>query len=580
MSLGWRHLIDQRGVLLAVLPNPTDVDAIVLADDIGVVIGHIFDRSGRRCEARDFDRKEAYAAAEVGGGAWTKKYWGAYAVFFHDRRHDVMRIVRDPMGSRPVFYATHEGVAAAFTHVCDYLTIGARCEIDTRALQIFLAHARHVSSRTGFLGVSELLAGNELRFWRDGVDTEAVWSPRQSRAYGRGDFKPAAKAVHDAVCEAGRAWSSAPRILHRLSGGLDSSAALYALMRHKSEGAIVAINQRAPFAESDERRYAREVARCFGVELIEYEARPDDASYERLLAVEPEARPTLSSLSFADPAFARAAGALVGSIVSSGQGGDQIFHRSNDPLIIADALRDGVSSDDVFQIAADNARHSRRSVWSGAALALRHGLLRQPVDAYATRAAETPWASISDRVARTLLRESAQRHPWRDCMRETPARAVRVRKVIDLQYYHQPSSLTLCFQPALVLASQPVVELCLSIAPYLMVEGGIDRALERAAFAAHLPTSVVARRGKGDSTRYVAKVLERNFSFMRDMLVDGELVALGLLDRTEIVRVFEQSINVSQVTKVGAMNTIVAELWLRRVRSVQAGAARLTEVPL
>lgn len=576
---GWRHLIDRRGILLSVLSNPSDAPPIVLEGEIGVVIGHLFNGDGRRCCEKDFPRPQAYAAAEAGGEAWVKGYWGAYAAFLHDHRHDVMRIIRDPMGSRPVYYADCNGIGAAFTHVGDYLATGAPLEIDRRSLDLFLAHARHVSAATGIVRVRELLAGCELQFWREGErDVVTVWAPDQPRTFVGRAFDEAALAVHDVVCRAGAAWSEVPRILHRLSGGLDSSAALYALARERSGGEIIAINQRSPYAESDERVYAREVARAFRIELIEYEARPENANYERLLGIEPEAKPTLSSLSFADPAFAEAAGEFAGAVVGSGQGGDQIFHRSSEPLIVADAIRDGLSSRQIFKIAADNAAHGRRSIWSGAHVALGQGILRQRVDRYAAHAPETPWASIDGSRVRPMLQESAALHPWAAQMRETPARAARVRRVIDLQYYHQASSLTLCFQPALVLASQPVVETCLGIAPYIMVEGGVDRALERAAFGAHLPASVLKRRGKGDSTRYVAKALERNLAFMRDVIIDGELVRCGAIERREVARAFDQAGTFSQAAKVGMMNTIVAELWLRRLRTAEAAAASAVSV--
>jgi asparagine synthase (glutamine-hydrolysing) len=152
----------------------------------------------------------------------------------------------------------------------------------------------------------------------------------------------------------------------------------------------------------------------------------------------------------------------------------------------------------------------------------------------------------------------------------TPARALRMAHLADLQYYHQTSSLSARFVSAPLLTSQPVVECVLSIPPYLMTHGGRERALARAAFEAWLPPKVALRRHKGDTTRYHLKVLERQIAFVREVLLEGELPTRGLVDRAALEETLQRDFIVDARAKAGVMTALVAELWLRRLAKAKA----------
>jgi asparagine synthase (glutamine-hydrolysing) len=84
------------------------------------------------------------------------------------------------------------------------------------------------------------------------------------------------------------------------------------------------------------------------------------------------------------------------------------------------------------------------------------------------------------------------------------------------------------------LMSQPVLELCLQLPTYVLIQGGQDRALARRAFAEDLPRQVARRTTKGGSTTIAKTLYEKNLPFIRELLLDGELVRAGYLDRKKL----------------------------------------------
>jgi len=573
---GWETIIDRMGVLLAMKRDSRDVAPLVLPDQLGVVIGRLFARGGAGKPDQlvtEVTRPAAFDLVSGGGERLSRSHWGPYCAILHDRFADTLRIVRDPMGARPIFHTASDGLSVAFTHLADLCASGLDASIDDWGVRAFLTDVRLVAERTGVTGVREVLAGCELRMGRDGLEIATVWRPEQPRRWTHGAFADAAGAVRAEARRVGEAWAAAlPRALHRLSGGLDSSIALSMLTRgvHRVDG-IVAINEHAAFAESDEREQARAAAAWFGTKLIEREVRADRITYASVLDYEPETKPTLAALGFADGGLACAAPAFAGGPLTSGQGGDQIFHRSSRAVLVADALRDGLSPRAVWRIAYDNALLAKRPVWEGVGAGLKYGVLRLPLETLAQLDSPMMWRLESDASSDAFLTEAWNAHPWK-ALQETPARAERVRRIVDLSYYHQPSPLTTSFQNCPVLTSQPLVEICLSVAPYLMSAHATDRALARAAFADDLPPSVLRRQSKGDTTRFVADMLRRNLPFAREMLLGGRLVERGLVSPEIASELVAPNVVLNGTAKARLMRSLAAELWLRRVERAQQEA--------
>lgn len=495
-----------------------------------------------------------------------QEYWGACAAFLHDRPGQALQVSRDPAAGRPIYWApVGRGFTAIFTHVSDYVRCFAACALDEIQLGAFLAHPRMVTPATAIQNVRELLAGQRLTIGRDGRSVvDCFWRPAPSGPeFKLNEATAAAAALREAVFDAAAAWQSLETpIAHRLSGGLDSSIVLSALCAAR-RGAVTCINEfPKDVPEGDERMMARLVAARFGCPLIEVEVDSADVSYRALANAEVSARPSLSDISFADFSVVRAARCAGAVIVSSGQGGDQIFHRARSVGIAVEAVRDRLPLSEAFKVAFDTARLARRPIWDVFGAIWDDCLLRRRTAPYDAAFARVSYASID---ARAAAAQSWREHPWWDDIGQAgPARAARIVHLTDLEYYRQPSAVTTSLVSAPVLASLPVLEMVRQIPPYLMTIGGKERGLVRAAFAADLPEEVLRRTQKGSTTRYHNRVFERQLPFIREMLIGGELCRRGLVDATRVERALASDVMPSAPVKSALTVAFVAEMWVRR----------------
>lgn len=565
----WKKVLDWRGVLAFVHVASLE-DVIVFPSEFGFIAGPLFRRGdGERVTAVSGPKAEELIT--TGGAALFSEFWGPCCALLHNRGYDFFHVLRDPGGAVPLYVRSAPSLHCIFTDPDDFLACWDEAvSSDETMLSVYMVQPRILTRRTAIAGVEEVLAGERLTLGRSSDERSFVWRPkRPDPAKEITDPAIAASALRSAVFESAQAWvgynasRGSPPIVHRLSGGLDSSIVLAALNNAaKSDAEIVCFHE-FPEAtpEGDERRLARTAAQYARRALIEHETRPDDFSYAQILHAPLPVRPTHTEFSHANRTLGDAIAARGARIVTSGQGGDQVLHRRRFAEIAVDAAFDAVGVGRYLEIASDTARLARIPIWSVfAKTAVR--AVRPQASFFNTAFSRAVLASAN---AVTLAHAEWDAHPWAETLRrETPARAARAMHLADLSYYHEVSEVTRRFVTAPVLASQPVIETVLSIPPYVMTAGGFDRALARAAFENVLPDEIRWRSHKGDTTRFHNRVLERQMPFVRTLLLDGELTRRGLVDRLEMERALKRDFIADGAVKGALMSACMAELWLRR----------------
>lgn len=584
----WKKVLDWRGVLVFVHAASLD-DVIVLPAEFGLVAGALFSRESGK-PVSSISGVEAEALATTGGAELFSKYWGPCCALLHDRGYDFFHALRDPAGGAPLYVHHSPGLNCLFTYAEDFLAIWDEpVACDETMLGVYMVQPRILTRRTALVGVEELLAGERLTLGRASLERGVVWRPeRPNRRCELSSFDAAARALRQAVLQSARAWvglngaKGGRPIAHRLSGGLDSSIVLAALHQEAGgETEIVCFNEYPEATpEGDERVLARAAAQHAGRELVEHESRAADFEYAQVLAAPLPVRPTHSEFSRASTSLGDAIDARGARIVTSGQGGDQVLHRRRSAAIAVDAALDGVGLRRYFTIARETAMLARTPIWSVFAetIARRVG----PRVSFFNPAFAKAVLAAAGAVA--LAHAEWDYHPWKSMLlRETPARAARAMHIGDLSYYHEVSEVTCRFVTAPVLASQPVIETALAIPPYVMTQGGFDRALARAAFADLLPEIIRSRRHKGDTTRFHNRVLERQLPLIRELLLGGELARRRLLDIAAVEIALERDVIADGALKGALMSAFMAEAWLRgfveRTSLRSAGPVHGAEAP-
>jgi asparagine synthase (glutamine-hydrolysing) len=556
---GWTTLMDWRGVLVL---HKGDEPVETLPHGMGFVFGERFGRL-------DPDPSPPCSECVDFVPDWIADRWGAYVAILIDRGFDIVRVLRDPSGAYPCYLSDLSDVSVFFCRAEDFIALSPGVEPDLDAVRDFLRYPARQSRRTGLRGVDELAPGECAIYPREGCSLQAYWTPHGFAKHASPlDFAEGRQALRSAAQACVQAYAQRhTKIALRLSGGFDSSTVL-GLLRTCSDAEIIAVNEfweGAP--EGDEREQAREVAKRSGVVLHERRVDPSLVNYERCLHAVSTVKPTMSLLGVGDPASNAFYEGLGCGLVTSGQGGDHLFHRSRTPWIAADALRDGLPTGRLLSIAIETARLTRKSVWDVFA-AMAKGAVRWPME-FDRRSS----------VMGVLLGSPSDDknfspHTWLvDVTRASPARALRIHQFLHALCYFDEVVFAPGINQKVLLFSQPIIETCLRIPPYVMTAGGHERALARAAFADLVPEHVLQRVSKGETTRFFASVLSANGDFLRSLLLGGRLVELGIVDKAALTSALGGAWLQSGLAADGLYALIAAECWLRNLQTACAAVS-------
>src|SRR5690606_14146307 len=129
-------------------------------------------------------------------------------------------------------------------------------------------------------------------------------------------------------------------------------------------------------------------------------------------------------------------------------------------------------------------------------------------------------------------------HPWLEqATGLPPGKADQLSAMLMLYNYYAVGVDGTRFEQRMPFLSQPIMELCLRLPTYMFMRGGTDRALERAAFSDIVPSRIFERTAKGYVDHHLLSVTRRNIDFLREFVLDGEIVQQDWIDREEVERI-------------------------------------------
>ncbi|MEA2163638.1 MAG: hypothetical protein QOK37_1765 [Thermoanaerobaculia bacterium] len=260
------------------------------------------------------------------------RFNGMFAIAVWDEHEQTLRLVRDRMGVKPLYYATCGG---AFLFGSELKALTAFHEIKRTvsrgALALYMRYGYVPAPYTIYEGVFKQTPGTILTVRKDMVNTEEspFWSVRDAASCGIADRF--ARTDAEAVDELERIALDAVRLRMIadvplgvfLSGGIDSSI-VTALMQVQSPIPVKTFSIGFSEEHYDEARYARAVAHHLGTDHSELIVTPEEA-----MAIIP-LLPAMYDEPFADssqiPTYLVSKLARQQVTVSlSGDGGDELF---------------------------------------------------------------------------------------------------------------------------------------------------------------------------------------------------------------------------------------------------------------
>ena len=202
---------------------------------------------------------------------------GMFAIALWDKARDMLVLVRDRMGIKPLYYSVRGKKILFGSELKALLAAGMSREINTQALHDFLSFNYIPGPSTIFSDAKKLQPGSRLVCARGQVTVEPYWQLQIGSTHAQ-RVLPEAHYVdrlqyllRDSV--ACRLVSDVPLGVF-LSGGVDSSA-LVALMREVSSGPIKTFSIGFEDSSYSELPYARQIAELFETDHHELLVRPD-----------------------------------------------------------------------------------------------------------------------------------------------------------------------------------------------------------------------------------------------------------------------------------------------------------------
>jgi asparagine synthase (glutamine-hydrolysing) len=480
-------------------------------------------------------------------------------------------VLRDCSGRLPCYRLRHSLVDLFFADPAVLCSLGlapGSCNWDY--ICAFLCSSQLQIRDTALQGVTELLAGDCFQITPSERRIDCAWSPAEVLELPLIDrFASATQLVRSVTNYCITAWASIfQAILLSLSGGLDSSVVLACLARSHTRSTIVCVNKYGANVTEDERMFARLAASSASVQLLEIPIVSDEQRIDQSLTHMPlTAKPTVSGTIGALEMLALnpIAETFKATGIWTGQGGDHLFMQTRLPIGLIDyvALR-GLGLGLVRSL-HDAVHISKWNYWRTASLLWRRDTA---LDAGARGRGLIDRHPFITADARSRVRPESFLHPWVLNTESLPAgQRAQISALSEVLNRHRPlPGLELIHQHHPLL-SQPLIELCLRIPSYVHLRGGIDRAVERAAFADLVPREITTRRQKGQSTFSILGMLNRSRKYVRDLVLDGVLVKQDILDRAALEPLLNGQRPTDATNFWPLFAAIAAELWVQNWRN-------------
>jgi len=530
-----------------------------------VVVGRAHDRAGlgaARLPASPGASPEARLAER-----FLRDRWGSYVAVLEPREGRGRWLLRDPTG----------GLEAIVWRRGALTVVGSGLDGAPRALGPAL-HLRWdrvaaqllapalFAGELAFDGARALEPGALVELGVEADEPRAIWRPDAMVPLEAAEARAMGAALPEILDGCLAAMTGGHEALvAEISGGFDSAAVASGLLSIGAASRVVQwINYRGDRPEGDERAYARAVAAGLGVDLTFVAKAVSPLTEADLFELCEGLRAPVNALDVArDRDMAARLCASRASGLVSGQGGDAVFFQMPSALVLADLVAQEGRRRVFSRALLETARWTRRGAWSVAAEALGIG--------GRSRRAAGGMAFLDPR-----LRAAAGRHasPWVDAARALPpAKRLQISALANCRIYRGASRRGAAAELIYPLLSQPMVETCLAMPSYVLVEGGRDRALARAAFGGRIPQLVLDRRSKGDLSSFYARTVAASLDMLRPFLLEGVLCEAGLLDRAALEGLLTPE---QLIWRAGAGPILIAamvEAWLRRWQGYAPDAA-------
>ena len=227
----WECVLSVDGMTVFVTGRTSASGVISLSDQGGVIVGTLFTRVK---ESTDLPSKRLLSLSEsasqrilsTAGRALVDEYWGRYVAFLRSDGGASRFVIRAPVSQLPCHLTRVGGVDILYSWLpdCSWLT-RVRFNVDWHQLAVRLGTGWDRWHTSLLKEATTVYPGQCLEFSGSIPVRKFYWHPEQVASTGVLEDLPTAARELDLASQACiPAWASCyPALLHRLSGGFDSS---------------------------------------------------------------------------------------------------------------------------------------------------------------------------------------------------------------------------------------------------------------------------------------------------------------------------------------------------------------------
>lgn len=534
---------------------------LIKVGDQGYIIGLVFSRHSAERLSNLPDEAPVKAGALAMATWLMRECWGGYVAILICARTQTINVFVDPSGLCPVYRTDTKSNILISTHPA-YLqqSCDVSLSVSWSALHAFLSRPELRRRETCLTGVTELSPGELVSLSGADITTQQIWKAENFLPQQRsGTFAEAAEQLAYIAQKTCSAWGKVfGHCIVAASGGVDSSLICAALANAGTPFSCATVATSDP--SGDERRFVELLSQHLEVDVITaiYDLRLIDP----LRAVSSGlARPSRKAFMAAlEGALFEAATETRANVVLDGNGGDNLFCFLHSAAPVVDRLRcEGLglgaisTFHDMCLVTRCDMPTMARAL--GRRWFRRDGVPSWPVD---RRLLSQKFAGREsfDPLSPWLLTPVGPHGGKRDHL------ALIMRA--QMHMHGLAASGLPRFSP---LASQPLLEFCLGVPTWLWSQGGTNRALARAAFAADLPDEIVKRTSKAGPDSFIHKTFQAHREKIREHLMDGLLAHHEVIDRAAVDDAFRTGVRSNREIVLRLLDLSEAENWVRSWQS-------------
>ena len=532
----------------------------------GVIIGHLFskDTNGDFATVHSFSVSTCQSIARTAGRHLGENFWGQYVVFLYDGHQKQSYLFPDPLGLFSAFYTeTREGFFFAsdlnlllpllkkttLNHT--YLTATVTASLGGMA----------ASDQTPFEGIFEVRPGEGLVFSQADNQRCLFWNPVHYIDPARFSQEKILPTFLNCVA----AWKNvSPNVCLHLSGGLDSTALLFALdhFKNNAQKAFAVTYSNKAISASDEIQHAERVSHLLGVELFRYSW---ETSYDfSFLSKDKQFLWNRPHNDFLMQDFDQKLESLVAScgdvVFWCGDGGDQLFCEGMPKGALVDYfVRKGNNGFFSNMMNLCTLYREPLPLFFQRTLKayVRHKLGYDGFDAYILN--KPTWFKGPIEGHTRLFQP-----PFlRDLAAVPPAKREHILEIyegtLNTGDYEKHKKIPTIYP----FYSQPLVELALAMPVYESYSRHMSRVPFRKAVGDFFNTNLVYRRSKGDTTGIIQFGLQENIKIIQKLILEGFNANSDNVDKVLLEMHLTKACRGDAESLYPIMNLIALEGWMQ-----------------